>query len=170
LVLATAWLLAPKLRNNKYASLVPSIILGIFVFSLSQTLTSKPKGSSESGYVITWLKTEESAFIEAKNTGKPILIDMWAEWCEACKKMDITTFVDGNVQKELSENWISLKLDLTESNDANDAIQEKYGLQGLPTLVLVPSTGDIEKKQNLAGYIGPSMLVTNLQQFTKKAE
>ncbi len=168
--LAIAWLLAPKLRNNKFAALVPSIILGIFVFSLSQTLTSKPKQDHDSGYTVTWLKTEESAFLEAKSTGKPILIDMWAEWCESCKKMDVTTFVDGKVLTELSENWVALKLDLTESNDANDSIQEKYGLQGLPTLVLVPPSGDIGQRQNLAGYIAASRLVKNLQQFNKKAE
>ena len=63
-----------------------------------------------------------------------------------------------------------LKLDLTESNDANDATQEKYGLQGLPTLVLVPASGDVGQRQNLAGYIAPSQLVTSLQQFNKKAE
>lgn len=95
---------------------------------------------------------------------------MWAEWCEACKKMDTSTFIDPGVINQLAEGWIVLKMDLTESNDANDAIQVKYGLQGLPTLVLVPANGDIGAKQNLAGYVPASVLLNHLKQFSKRAE
>lgn len=168
--LTVIWLATANLRNSKAFALLPSILLGVFVFSLSQSLTSKSENTAVAAGKITWLRTEESAFLEAKNTGKPILIDMWAEWCEACKKMDTSTFVDPNVVQELSQHWVTLKLDLTESNDANDAVQEKYGLQGLPTLVLVPPTGDITARQNLAGYVSASLLMTQLQAFTKKAE
>jgi thiol:disulfide interchange protein DsbD len=170
LALTIIWLAAANLRNSKAFSLIPSILLGVFVFSLSQSLTSKSGTAATAAGHVTWLRSEESAFIEAKNTGKPILIDMWAEWCEACKKMDTSTFVDPHVLRELSERWITLKLDLTESNDVNDAIQEKYGLQGLPTLVLVPPSGEIGARQNLAGYVPAATLLTQLKEFTKKAE
>lgn len=167
--LTVIWLAAANLRNSKAFALIPSLLLGIFVFAMSQSFTSKSQTAAASSS-LTWLRTEESGFIEAKNAGKPILIDMWAEWCEACKKMDTSTFIDPAVVNELSENWIVVKLDLTESNDANDAVQEKYGLQGLPTLVLVPPSGDITQRQNIAGYVSASGLLNQLRTFNRKAE
>ena len=69
---------------------------------------------------------------------RPMLIDMWAEWCTACKEMDAKTFSDDKVIAILREKkWVLLKLDLTKANEKTKKIQEKYKLSGLPSLVLI---------------------------------
>jgi len=114
------------------------------------------------------LHTEDAAFAAARRSGKPVLVDLWAEWCEACKKMDVTTFADPNVRAELKANWVLLHLDLTESTPGNDAIQQRYGVQSLPTIALLPTSAKLDLKEVISGYISASALLTTLRQYSHK--
>ena len=60
--------------------------------------------------------------------------------------MEATTFADQKIHDILEDKkFVTLKLDLTDSNDENDALQQKYKIQGLPTLILIPAGGDITR-------------------------
>ena len=83
--------------------------------------------------------------------------------------MDVTTFADKAVLDELSEHWVLFKMDLTEANDANAALQEKYELPGLPTLTLVPSNGDLKGKFPINGFVTAPSLLNELNEFRKKS-
>ena len=83
---------------------------------------------------------------------------MWAEWCEACKKMDRTTFSNKELIREFKDkNWTFLKLDVTESNEINDELLKKYKIVGLPTLVLFSKNQS--KQKNIQGYVSSSKLI-----------
>jgi thiol:disulfide interchange protein DsbD len=150
-----------KLQNNKKVHLVTALLLGFGGFALTQAnYVAKKKKAG-----IVWIKNVEEAFTVAAETGKPILADGWAEWCSSCKKMDVTTFADLEVADTLKKGWVLLKLDLTESNDANDQMMQKFGIQSLPTLVMVPSNGDLNKKKKILGYTAKSDLLNELSSF-----
>jgi thiol:disulfide interchange protein DsbD len=160
------WLAVPFLHNSKALSLAPAIVLAIGIFSTSQLYLSgstSPSVADESR--LQWNKDEASAYAAAKSSGKPVLVDAWAEWCDACKKMDVTTFEDPAVIDELRSNWVLLKLDLTEGSDENDALQDKYELQSLPTLTMVPPTGDLKSKDPVMGYTPAATLLGRLRGF-----
>ena len=153
----------PKFHTNKYAQIIPPLLLALGLFGLIRSHYHESKRTS-----LIWYKTETEAFAAASSENKPILIDNWAEWCEACKKMDVTTFTEPEVIEELQKNWVILKLDLTESNDANDAIMAKYSLAGLPTMVLLPASADIKQKELIAGYVNGAALLNRLDKFAKQ--
>ncbi len=159
-------LLSQTLQNNKFATLVPALLLGSGIFAAWQWRTTAT-ADTEADH-LTWLQTEDQAYAAAKSSHKPILIDLWAEWCEACKKMDVTTFADREVRTELQANWVLLHLDLTESNAANDAIQQRYGVQSLPTLILLPPSTELDLKEAINGYISAPSLLTTLRLHAHK--
>jgi len=149
-----------SLHHRKALFLAPTLALGVGLFFGIQALTHS---ENKEGSTITWLHSEEEAFKKATETGRPIIVDAWAEWCEACKKMDATTFVDPNVFKEVSENWIALKFDLTEPTDENTNIQDRYELPGLPTLTLLPPNGNLKEKFAISGYASAEKLLETLR-------
>lgn len=174
LAMLLVWIAVPFLHNSKAMSLAPAFVLAIGIFSGSQLYfapSTRTDHAVENGAAsresLSWLKDEATAFAAAKASNKPILIDAWAEWCDACKKMDVTTFEDPSVIAELEKNWVLLKLDLTEGSDANDALQDKYNLQSLPTLTMIPSSGDLAAKDAVTGYTPAETLLGRMREFSR---
>ena len=59
----------------------------------------------------------------------PVLVDYWAEWCGPCKMI-------GPILEEVSKDYAG-KLTVAKLNvDDNQATPAKYGIRGIPTLML----------------------------------
>lgn len=158
-----AWLAVTGPRSTKKGwQVLATLILGVWLFAGSQWLTS---ASSSAETPLTTHKTFEEGLVVAQQNKKPILIDGWAEWCEACKKMDASTFQDPTVRQTLQSGWNVVKLDLTEMNEQNDALAQRFGMQGLPTLVLLPPDGDLGKMKKIVGYASAQKLLQEMEAF-----
>ena len=73
--------------------------------------------------------TDDSFDEEVLQSDKPVLVDYWAEWCGPCKM--IAPILD-EVAKEYSGRLKIAKLNI----DENQATPPKYGIRGIPTLML----------------------------------
>ena len=93
--------------------------------------------------------TFESEVLQSQN---PVLVDYWAEWCGPCKAIAPTL---EEVAKEYSGKLKVAKVNV----DENQEIPRKYGIRGIPTLMLFKN-GNIEATK--VGALSKSQLTAFL--------
>jgi thiol:disulfide interchange protein DsbD len=106
---------------------------------------SGPMGTLSTGTVaesaLSWRTDEEAALAEARDTGLPVLLDFTAEWCAACHELDEKTWVEPRVIEEL-KRYVLLRLDMTRRTPETQAIGTRWGVTGLPTVIVLDSSGN----------------------------
>lgn len=145
--------------------MLPSFLMGFCLFAWVQIFVESATEISRKE--LTWHQRPDEVFSEAKKQKSPVLIDMWAEWCESCKKMEVTTFSDASVISYLKgKKWVLGKYDLTASTDWTDQIQQTYKLQGLPALVIIADPNQPERFEVVSGFLSPEQLLSHLKHYT----
>ena len=110
---------------------------------------------SEKPFQISWVRDEKAAVAQSRATGKPLLIDFFAEWCSACKELDVHTWTDPVVAKEVAERFVPLKIDGTEETGETEELYRKYNVPGLPTVLMLACRDERPRECAIPGE-GPS--------------
>jgi thioredoxin:protein disulfide reductase len=120
---------------------------------------------------IAWLRDEKAAVKQSQASGKPLLIDFGAEWCAACKELDAHTWIDPKVADEVTEHFVPLKIDATNDDDETEALEKKYAVPGLPTVLMLackdPSPKECSVPQDgpgrVTGFLEPPEMLERLR-------
>ncbi|MGE5439760.1 MAG: cytochrome c biogenesis protein CcdA [Bacteroidota bacterium] len=98
-----------------------------------------------------WKYYSEEAYTTSLKTGKPVIIDFFADWCIPCKELDGMTFSNARVIDE-SRRFHTYKVDMTKSLSEQTAnIRNKFKIVGMPTVLIINSKG--EEVQRITGFV-----------------
>jgi thiol:disulfide interchange protein DsbD len=116
---------------------------------------------------ITWTPYTEAALEEARASGKPVLMDFYADWCIPCLELDRVTFTDERVI-EATEGFARIKVDLTHYDSPEaEALREKFDVAGVPTLVFLDETGEEITEARVVGFMGPDEFLKRVEMVQK---
>lgn len=122
---------------------------------------------TKAGESIKWQGYSEQAIAEARQQGKGVIIDAYADWCIPCKELDQLTFTDDAVRGE-AERFVTLKLDLT-SNDPNTEAgraRSRYKIIGVPTILFLDAGGKEVANLRLEGFERPKDFLARMKGVT----
>ena len=100
-----------------------------------------------------WYDSIDEGAMEAEATRKPMLVLYTADWCPPCKMLKKKTFADAEVAKYLEDNYILIKIDLTNRQSPNQAIAREYEVSSIPTMFIYTSSG--MEIDTMIGFIPP---------------
>ena len=92
----------------------------------------------------------EEGVVEAKRSGRRVLLDVGGEWCVWCKKLD--QFFDDNqdVADFLHENFVLVKVNFSPQNE-NERVLSRYPeIPGFPHLFVLDDAGELLRSQGTA--------------------
>lgn len=143
--------------------------------------------AQKDGAHINWMTLEE-AQAAAKESPRPIIIDLYTPWCGPCKMMERTTFSDANVVKYVNDNYYAVKFNAEGPDDVtyNGKVYKNagydssrgsgrnsmhdltryFGVPGYPTLVILNAKG--AKIESAIGYKNAEQLMEVMKSHVGK--
>ena len=136
---------------------------------VGKDLLLPPQGASAAA------QAEAPAFIRIKTLddlriqlaaarGKPVLLDLYADWCVACKEFEHKTFSDPAVRKRFGQ-MVLLQADVTANDDADVELLNGLNVLGLPTLIFFDRAGNEVSGQRVTGFMGPAEFLGQLDKL-----
>lgn len=153
------------LNSNKAKTVLTFTSLGLFfvaVLTLKQVWftdnisTTQSQGSEQQDahgfFSISSLDELKQQLEIASQNNQPVMVDLYADWCIACKEFEKYTFTDNAVKQQMKQFRL-LRIDTTKNSDADMQLLEEYSVLGLPTLLFFDPQSKELTRQRVTGFM-----------------
>jgi len=98
----------------------------------------------------------------AQAKGKPVMLDLYADWCVACKEFEKYTFSDPQVQNALKDT-VLLQANVTANNAQDKALLKQLRVLGLPTILFFNAQGEEQPSERVTGFMDATAFSAHLR-------
>ncbi|MFI3312148.1 protein-disulfide reductase DsbD [Ewingella allii] len=122
-------------------------------------------GSAEQQHALAFHKINNVDELNAalqQAQGKRVMLDLYADWCVACKEFEKYTFTSPEVQNELKDT-VLLQADVTQNNPQQVALLKRLQVLGLPTILFFGADGKELPQSRVTGFMNANQFVGHLQ-------
>ncbi|EGT0661593.1 protein-disulfide reductase DsbD [Citrobacter werkmanii] len=98
----------------------------------------------------------------AQAKGRPVMLDLYADWCVACKEFEKYTFSDPQVQQALGDT-VLLQADVTANNAQDVALLKHLQVLGLPTILFFDAEGQEHPEARVTGFMDAATFSAHLR-------
>jgi len=114
-------------------------------------------------------KDWNSGLRDASAAGKPVLVDVYTDWCTWCKRMDQDVYTRAEVRQYLSQHFVTVKLNAEYTTPAryegkpytSQTLAQRFRVNGYPTTIFLRADGS--HIANVPGYVPPERFVLLLR-------
>ena len=103
----------------------------------------------------------DAAVKQAAAAGRPALLDVYADWCVECKRLERETFANPAVEARLGA-FTLLRADVTANDETDRALLAGLSMFGPPAVLLYDAGGKERRAQRLTGFVGPEDFLRRL--------
>ncbi|MFM2479833.1 protein-disulfide reductase DsbD [Celerinatantimonas sp. YJH-8] len=136
-------------------------VLGMHLFAAQLPFSRSGPQPSAIDYRVSQSHELDTHLSQARLANAPVILDFYADWCVACRELDQHTWTDPALIQTLKSVTV-IKVDVTEMSPEQQTLLARYRVIGLPTLIFISATGNLEPEKQVAGYISPLALSEQL--------
>ncbi|WP_445115653.1 protein-disulfide reductase DsbD [Acinetobacter sp. WZC-1] len=115
---------------------------------------------------VTTAEQLDQTLQQARQTGQPIIIDVYADWCVACQPIEKEVMPRADVQQAL-HGFSLIKLDLTTYDASQDSILKTHEILGPPTMLFLNANAREIRPLRLTGTFTAQRLLQQLQKAAR---
>jgi len=97
----------------------------------------------------------------AQANGRSVMLDLYADWCVACKEFEKYTFSDPQVQSALKET-VLLQANVTANNAQDKALLKQLNVLGLPTILFFNKQAEEQPAARVTGFMDAAAFSAHL--------
>ena len=123
--------------------------------------------SGELGNSIPWQEYEPAVLYRARQEGKPVLLEFYADWCVPCVELEEHTFSNEGV---INSTWsfVRVRVDMSDYESSESArLREKFGVTGVPEMLFLDARGNELRDERIIGFVGPEDFLRRMERALK---
>ena len=152
-----------KLLNNLSSKIIVAMLSALSIFYIGlqtygiinnnyyEPITSFIQKEQNIKFIT--VKTTKRLFEEINKSNEPVMVDLYADWCVACKELEKYTFSDERVSEKLNKLKL-IKFDITETTEEHSKYLQSMMVFGPPALFFFNEDGNEIIDARIVGFMG----------------